>query len=129
VPGKLQRVFWHIDRLEKHGHSLSKDEYDGELRSVNKALLDIFRRLDISEDRALGLENVPTKFRSNLPDRLPTPDLSLPTPAAIRPEEFESSDIPLLSNQQLILGTNELSLQLEEPLYRFDAKRSVFKLR
>ncbi|MFC1664828.1 hypothetical protein ACFL17_04275 [Pseudomonadota bacterium] len=110
VPGKIQRLFHRLDRLDQHGHDLSKTEYKREILSVSRSIHSILEKVDNQRDRDLLTETLPEKIQSslsdrlskdepfktrlvsNFPNRLPRDESVVPPRVAIRPEKSKVVD-------------------------------------
>lgn len=128
VPGKLQRIFRRLDRLEKSGRNLSKADYEREIQSINRGLHNIFREVDNKRDHELILQSLPKQFKSKLPKRLPVPGPRESPMVRLRRDEM---DLPTYHLSQLHrVDDDEVARKRreEEKLYRFRSFDSGFRL-
>lgn len=128
VPGKIRRIFDRIERLEKRGRGLSKDQYDRDFHAIRTELLNILNKLDDKRDIEFVLKSTSPQIHSSLPDRIPAPSAMKHPQVALRPEEREIS----LSQNQLttmVEGDGKLPEQIHrDKLYRFKVTEQGFML-
>lgn len=127
VPGKIQRLFRQLDRLQEGGRSLSKAEYEREIQSINRGLDSLFKEVDRKQDRTLILDNLTMEFESRLPERFPIPGPDELPMVGFRKEDF---DLPTYHFPQLHRVEDDATRKRrkDEADYQFSTFSSGFRL-
>ena len=74
VPGKIQRLFKKIDRLEKNDRLGTTGESSSVMKKMKKEIFQILKEMEEEKDRQFFLQSLPSPIRSDLPEELPAPN-------------------------------------------------------
>ena len=74
VPGKIQRLFKEIDRLERNDRLGTSDESSSIMEKLKKKIFNIFKEMEDGKDRQFFLQSLPAPILNDLPEELQPPN-------------------------------------------------------